>query len=112
MYIYFITAGFILLDLVTGITKAIKEKKFKSSAMREGLFHKIASIICIVFATLIDYAQGYLDLGVTVPMTISVCSYIALMEAGSIIENLAEINPHILPKKLRALFHKFSEPDE
>lgn len=109
MYVYIITAAFIALDMVTGLVKAFKEKNYTSSVMREGLFHKIGSVICIAFAALVDYAQGFLDLGVSVPMTIGVCTYIVLMEIGSIIENVTAINPNILPKKLKACFKKLSD---
>ena len=112
MHVYIITAAFIALDMVTGLVKAFKRKEFTSSVMREGLFHKIGSVICVAFATLIDYAQGYLDLGVTVPLTVGVCTYIVLMEIGSIIENVTIINPNILPKKIKSFFGKLSEPDE
>lgn len=107
--IYVITAAFIVLDMITGLVKAFKEKGYCSSVMREGLFHKSGSILCVAFATLIDYAQTFLDLGVSVPVTIGICSYIVLMEAGSIIENVCAINPDIMPDKLKAYFKKLSD---
>ena len=106
--IYAITAGFIVLDMVTGIVKAFKEKNYCSSVMREGLFHKCGSILCIVFATLVDYAQCFVDIGVTVPVTNGVCVYVVLMEAGSIIENVCAINPDIMPGKIKAYFRKLT----
>lgn len=109
MVIYAITAAFIVLDMVTGLVKAFKEKNYCSSVMREGLFHKCGSILCVVFATLIDYAQNFLDLGVAVPVTLGVCSYIVLMEIGSIIENVCAINPEIMPDKLKGYFKKLSD---
>ena len=112
MYIYIITAAFIALDMITGLVKAFKKKEYTSSVMREGLFHKIGSVICVVFASLVDFAQGYLDLGVSVPVTAAVCGYIVMMEIGSIIENVAIINPNILPKKMKSFFQKLSDPDD
>lgn len=106
--VYAITAGFILLDMLTGIVKAFKEKAYTSSVMREGLFHKSGSILCIVFGVLIDYAQGYLDLGVNIPVAVTICTYIVLMEIGSIIENVCAINPEIMPDKLKAYFSKLN----
>ena len=46
---YFIVACFIALDLVTGIIKALKDKKFTSTTMREGLLHKCALVLCVAF---------------------------------------------------------------
>ena len=109
MAIYSITAAFIVLDMVTGLVKAFKEKNYCSSVMREGLFHKCGSILCVVFATLIDYAQQFFDLGVAVPVTAGVCTYVVLMEVGSIIENVCAINPEIMPDKLKAYFKKLSD---
>ena len=106
---YVIVGLFILLDMVTGLIKAFKEKNYTSSVMREGLLHKCGSIACILFGALVDFAQGYMDLGVTVPVAISVCVYICLMETGSIIENLCTINPKILPDKLKSFFSKLSK---
>lgn len=109
MVIYIVTAAFILLDMVTGLVKSFAEKNFCSSVMRIGLFHKCGSVLCVVFATLVDYAQTVIDIGVNVPVAISVCAYIVLMETGSIIENICAINPEIMSDKLKAYFKKLSE---
>ena len=106
--VYIVTGGFILLDLITGIVKAFKEKSFTSSIMREGLFHKCGSIICIVFGALVDYAQCYIDIGITIPVATAICGYICLMEIGSIIENIGTINPAIMPKFIKAFFTKLT----
>lgn len=106
--VYVMTGSFILLDMITGLIKAFKEKKYNSSVMREGLFHKAGSVLVIVFGCLVDYAQTFVDLGVTVPVALSLCAYIILMEIGSIIENIAVINPDILPEKIKAFFEKLS----
>ena len=109
--VYIITALFILLDLVTGLIKAFKEKSYTSTIMREGLFHKCGSVLCIVFGILVDYAQTFIDIGVSIPVAITVCSYIILMEIGSIIENVCKINPQIMPEKLKVYFSKLSESE-
>ena len=107
--VYVLVGMFILMDMVTGLVKAFKEKNYTSSIMREGLFHKAGAVLVVVFATLVDYAQMFMELGVTVPMTAAVCGYIVLMEIGSIIENICAINPDILPDKLKCYFKKLSE---
>ena len=104
--IYFIVALFILLDMITGLIKAFKEKAYNSSVMREGLFHKCGSILCVAFGVLVDYTQTLVDIGVTVPVALSVCVYIILMEIGSVIENICAINPDILPDKIKGFFAK------
>lgn len=108
---FLLTAGFILLDMVTGIIRAFKEKEYTSSIMREGLFHKCGSILCVAFGVLVDYSQTVLDLGVSVPVALSICTYIILMEIGSIIENVCSINPEILPDKIKSYFSKLSRKE-
>lgn len=104
MTIYFITFAFIALDFVTGLTKAIATRTFSSTKMRQGLFHKAGLVLCMILGFLVDYAQGYLDLGITVPVAGAICVYICLMEISSVIENVCRINPDILPDKLTGLF--------
>lgn len=108
---YVVVGCFIILDFGTGLVKALKQKNFNSSVMREGLFHKCASIIWVVFGTLVDYAQTILDLGITVPLAGAICTYIVLMECGSIMENLGAINPKLVPAKIRQHFTKLNSEE-
>ena len=107
--VYVVVAAFIALDMITGLIKAFKRKEYCSSVMREGLYHKTGSILAICFGALVDYGQTFIELGVKVPVALSVCAYIVLMEIGSIIENLCMINPEILPDKLKSYFSKLSK---
>lgn len=104
MIIYVIAFAFIALDFITGLVKAIATNSFTSTKMREGLFHKVGLILCMILGGLVDFAQGYLDLGISLPVAEAICVYICLMEITSIIENVCKINPEILPDKLVALF--------
>lgn len=104
--------GFIVLDFATGILKAIVKKKFKSSIMREGLFHKMAFILCIVAGVLIDVGQTYLSLPYTIPVTKAVCTYVVITEIGSFIENVAEINPKLVPAKLRSVLLNLGKEEQ
>lgn len=111
-HVVVVTLGFIVCDFFTGIVKAIKEKNLNSSIMRQGLFNKLGSIIAITVGALAEYAQNYLDLGIHVPVTTAICTYICLMELTSIIENIGKINNHILPKQLLDCFGKLKEIEE
>lgn len=110
--IFIIAGAFILLDLVTGLIKAFKEKKYTSTCMREGLYHKAGSLLIIGFGCLVDYAQKVIDIGVSMPISIPICTYVILMEIGSIIENLCLINPQILPDKVKGYFSKLSDKED
>ena len=104
MPVYAITFAFIVLDFLTGTVKAFATNTFSSTKMREGLFHKVGLILCMILGGLVDYAQGHMDLGVAIPVAAAICVYICLMEITSIIENVCKINPQLVPDKLAALF--------
>nr|DAL61459.1 MAG TPA_asm: holin [Caudoviricetes sp.] len=103
MMIYAITCAFIVLDFITGLVKAFSSGGFKSSVMRQGLFHKVGELLCVALGILIQYAEGYLDLGINLPVAAAICTYIVLMEIGSAIENIGAINPDLVPTKLRKI---------
>ena len=111
MTIYVIAFAFIALDFLTGIVKAFATSTFSSTKMREGLFHKVGLILCMILGGLVDYAQRHLDLGVSVPVAAAICVYICLMEIASIIENACKINPQLVPDKLAALFGGLKQYD-
>lgn len=98
--LFLIVGVFMLMDFISGLIKAFKEQNYTSTKMREGLFHKCGSVLCVLFGILVDYSQSFVDLGVVIPMTTTICTYIILMECGSILENIHAINPEILPEKI------------
>ena len=102
--IYAIVAAFIVLDFVTGLAKAMATGTFNSAKMRTGLWHKASLVLVIALGVLVDYAQVYMDLGVSLPVAGAVCAYISLMEISSVLENVCEINPDLMPAKLVELF--------
>lgn len=101
---YIVTFAFIILDFATGLIMALASGAFSSSIMREGLYKKLGLLLCMALGMLVDYAQAWLDLGVTVPVAGAVCAYIVIMEIGSSLENICKINPDLMPDKLTALF--------
>ena len=86
---------FVALDIITGLLKSFKMKKFKSSQMRDGGFKKGAVILFLSLIFFVDFVQCRIDLGFKVPLFTGVSTYFALMEFGSIIENLCKIEPKI-----------------
>ena len=101
---YLITFYFVILDFVTGLCKAFATGTFRSKIMRQGLFHKVALLLVMLLGWLMDYAQGFVDLGVDLPVGAAVCVYIILMEVGSSLENLCRMNPELMPDKLCQMF--------
>lgn len=103
-FVFVLVFAFIVLDFATGLVKAFSQRSYSSTKSREGLFHKSGLILCVVLGVLVDAGQAYMDLGFSVPTTLSVCAYICIMETGSILENICQICPELAPEQLRALF--------
>lgn len=105
-FIFALVFGFMVLDFATGLVKAFSSGHYSSTKMREGLFHKCGLVLCVALGVLVDAGQSYLGLGLQVPATAAICTYICLMEVGSITENVCQINPELKPEKLKAIFGK------
>lgn len=99
-----ITGCFILLDIITGIIQAIANKEVSSEKLRKGAFHKIAFVLIICLAYLIDYGVGYIDLGFDFPIVLPTCTYICFTEIVSILENIVKLNPSLKGAKIFDLF--------
>lgn len=102
---------FVLLDLMTGTLAALGAHEWNSSIMRQGLLHKTGSLLCVAFGVLVERASEFVDFGVNIPIFTAICTYICLMECGSIIENLGKINPEIVPDKIKQYFGKLNGKD-
>ena len=63
-----VTFGFILFDIITGVIKAIYNEGLNSTILREGLFHKLSEALALVGAFLLEYAVGYINLGISIPL--------------------------------------------
>lgn len=92
-----------VLDFLSGTVAALIAHDWCTKVMREGLLHKCSLILCLVLGVVLNFAQRYMDLGITIPVYQSISVYIALMEAGSVIENVCKANPNMVPEKLRAV---------
>lgn len=88
---------FTVFDYASGTLQSIVNGEFKSSVMRTGIFHKLALWMVLILAALFDWAMEYVDLGGVSDLPISgcVCAFIAIMEIGSILENLHKANDDI-----------------
>ena len=104
MYLYAIAFAFIAFDYLTGLYKAGATRRFSSKIMRQGMWHKAGLVLMMCAGFLVDYAQRFADIGVSVPVGGGVCVYIVMMELVSALENICEGNPDIMPDKLCHLF--------
>lgn len=91
-----LSVAFMMIDVFTGILKAVKNKELSSTRAREGIYKKASFILFIAFGYLADYAMEYVDLGFNFPAAATICTLIILTEAISVLENLGQINPDLV----------------
>ena len=108
-YPIFCALAFNLLDLLTGIVSAIKDKEIKSSRLRDGLFKKVGFILCYAVAWSIDTCCCLVEFDLSVAILPVVVRYSCTTELVSILENISKINPDLLPDKLMDMFHVSKE---
>lgn len=85
----------VLLDFISGFSKAVYTHTVASSKMRDGLFHKFAYVLVIAICILFDYAQAKVNLGIHVPLVLIACGYIIITDTVSFVENICACNPQI-----------------
>lgn len=108
-----VVCGFILMDVATGLAKAFSTNTYSSTKMRTGMWHKFAIVSVIILAYAMESATGLMDFSVigwqpgsTLPIVTVVSAYVVLMEAGSTMENIVEINPELAGKAFWRYFGK------
>lgn len=95
MTVYIVVGAFILIDVITGILKALYFHELNSTNLRKGLYHKLSEIIAVICCGLLEYGVKVLQGGTVVPILNIVPAYICVMETISILENVGEINPKL-----------------
>ena len=105
MSVYVIIALFVILDILSGVAKAMYKGSLQSKVMREGLWHKFSYVLILALAYLVDYSADYVGSSIT-PNTFTMSSvFICTTETVSIVENCLEILPDNVGKKIREIFH-------
>lgn len=105
-WVIWITASFVVLDVVSGVMKAAKAGELSSSKMREGLWHKSGYVLIVCLAVLIEVGSQHVNIGFEMPLIIPACLYIIGSEVMSIYENAKVINPDLNDSKLSQYFEK------
>ena len=85
-----------VIDYITGSAAALRAGEWASKAARDGIWHKLGSIVAVIVAAILDVVIGHLLQnvpGIKLPFsyTVLLCPLVViwyiLTEAGSIIEN-------------------------
>lgn len=88
--------AFMVIDVFTGVLKAVKNKELNSTKAREGIYKKASFILFIAFGYLADYAMDYVNIGFNLPAAATICTLVIITEAISVLENLGQINPDMV----------------
>ena len=112
---------FMLIDYATGSAAALRAGEWSSKSARDGIWHKLGSVMAVIVAAILDVVIGHLLAnlpGVELPFayTVLLCPLVViwyiLTEAGSIIENIGALGapvPEWLRKMISALEQKVEE---
>ena len=94
---------FMMVDVLTGVLKALRNKELSSTKAREGMYKKASFILFVGFGYLADFAMDYVDMGFKFPAAVTISTLIILTEAISVLENLGSINPDLVKMVARFL---------
>lgn len=103
--------AFMVIDVFTGVLKAVKNKELNSTKAREGIYKKASFILFIAFGYLADYAMDYVNMGFNLPAAATICTLIIVTEAISVLENLGQIN-HDLVKLVAPFLSALNKKEE
>ena len=103
--------AFMVIDVFTGVLKAIKNKELNSTKAREGIYKKASFILFIAFGYLADYAMDYVNMGFKFPAAVTICTLVIVTEAISVLENLGQIN-HDLVKLIAPFLSELNKKEE
>lgn len=107
--------GCMVLDYITGSAAALKAGQWSSAVAREGLWHKLGSVVAVLVAAILDGVVRLvlehvpvleLPFDYTVFVSVLVLVWYILTELGSIIENAGALGapiPAWLGRMLQAL---------
>ena len=110
-----------IIDYATGSAAALRAGEWSSKSARDGIWHKLGSVVAVIVAAILDTVIGHLLAnvpGVELPFTYTVllCPLVViwyiLTEAGSIIENAGALGapiPTWLAKMIAALESKVDQ---
>lgn len=98
----------VIVDLITGLIGHTMREGFSSSKVREGLAHKFTYVIALVLCLILERIMEYYDLSMVYAGVLYSLTYvwIAIIETGSILENLVLINPDLADKSFMRIFDR------
>lgn len=95
MVVYIVCIVMNILDIISGLIVALKNKDILSSKLRDGIFKKFGFLVIYILCYIVD-RYGLL-FGLALPISISTlsCTYIFFTEIISIYENSKKLNKKV-----------------
>lgn len=102
----------ILCDILFGATNALMKHCFSSKVMREGIAHKMSELGFVIIGIIIDglFFAG-MNLGFNGPILGFIVGFLCVMEIGSLLEIIADMNPKLKDNKLFKMLESVKEPE-
>ena len=107
-----IVLTFIIFDFISGIILAMKKGKFTSRGMKKGLYNKSGELLLLALAYMVSFTMKYFEIGYSSSFYIVVSTYIIVMEISSIVENIGQINPKLVPAVIKKCFKSLRGSEE
>ena len=112
-WLVFLWLGCLAVDYLTGSLAAVKAGEWSSKAAREGIWHKVGSVIAVAVAAGADLLIGLITgniPGLTFTYSVLLCPLVVvwyiITELGSLVENALKLGapvPEFLKKALEML---------
>lgn len=101
----------VVMDYLTGLWGGCVTEGFDSTKMRIGLHHKATYLVVILLCILVEVICKILEINTLLAdgITILTLGWIAVVEVGSILENLCKINPELADGPFMKIFDKREE---
>lgn len=100
----------IILDILSGLIKAICTQNISSAKLRQGAEHKGGFIILIAMSMVLQGLEKYVDLGFNPHLIMLVCIYLIITEITSICENIVIMIPSLKDAPILKLFNTTETP--
>ena len=88
--LFYVLLGFIVFDIITGLLRAMKDRKVNSSINFDGLIRKAGELVGVVFLTFVDLYFNTDGL-----LTKTGVGLLIIYEGISIVENFKQIGVHL-----------------
>ena len=97
----------LLLNIVLGVTSAVIRHDWSSKVMRSGVSNLVSVFTFAIVSLIVDAIVSVgIDIGFDAPVFVACCTYVCIMEIGSLMENIVDLNPKLKESPLFIVLRK------